>query len=692
MEVLTTFLGKMANSQYGPPTRKEVLKSGIRRYYRKVHCQETGGPKLYRNKEELEKGRKFKELLNKRWYRPKRGGKAVVEEKEAPWQERERIAEGKKARREERVRSKEGGRPGAGERGEGEVKVVESVVFVPYTLESKLKEKLQKVEENLTAELKCPSVRFVERGGRSLAETLSRNNPWAREGECPRKACPPCWGRRWLAAQEEREAIEKVTGEKAGKEGNGDTRGKKEDKIALSCCTKESINYTIECITCRLEGRKRIYWGESSRSGYQRGQEHHREIIGGVQTHPLVLHFAEEHDGTRQEYLMRVTNYHKKALERQVLESIRIEEGNLNQEESLNLKSEWAASKLPGVLIRTPKGVGRLERKEEKRIRYEEGSVGENREDRENEVSVSAVSEVSREGGDQGRPKRARCEEESITEEARKEEANVVGIRDVMTREEREARRLEEEKKRKASPKTFSELELKLRVHSWSPGKEPEPERGKGRRSDNGRQAGELSTPVRVKVKRLEGKGKDTSMSSPRNVNRTKKGKQNGLEGFDSEGNRESSPRNVIRTGKEEGKPQKTRAIQTKIQAYLSSTRSGEKEEAIHTVTALRRSHLLGGFGSMSDKGAQKTPGKPPSLPKVGRVSGGKRKVDGKGKFTSLEKWLSRTEGQEAGLSTERDGRQGNSRKEEGLGGGGDGREDESKEGIAGGGGEPACH
>ena len=95
------------------------------------------------------------------------------------------------------------------------------------------------------------------------------------------------------------------------------------------------------------------------------------------------------------------------------------------------MKSEWAASKLPGVLIRTPKGVGRPERKEEKRIRYEEGSVGENREDRENEVSMSAVSEVSREGGDQGRPKRARCEEELITEEARKEEANVVKIRDV---------------------------------------------------------------------------------------------------------------------------------------------------------------------------------------------------------------------------------------------------------------------
>ena len=81
VEVLATFLKKMANSQYGPPTRKEVLKSGIRRYFRKVHAQETGGPKLYRTKEELEKGRKFKEHLSKRWYKTRRCGKAAVVEK-----------------------------------------------------------------------------------------------------------------------------------------------------------------------------------------------------------------------------------------------------------------------------------------------------------------------------------------------------------------------------------------------------------------------------------------------------------------------------------------------------------------------------------------------------------------------------------------------------------------------------------
>ena len=117
-----------------------------------------------------------------------------------------------------------------------------------------------------------------------MAQALSRNNPWAREGECPRKDCPPCWGRRWLAVQEEKEAMENVTGKAARKEGEEDQpigkkgKVKNNDKIALPCCTKESINYTLECITCRLEGKKATYIGETSRSPYQRGREHSSDI------------------------------------------------------------------------------------------------------------------------------------------------------------------------------------------------------------------------------------------------------------------------------------------------------------------------------------------------------------------------------------------------------------------------------
>ena len=73
---------------------------------------------------------------------------------------------------------------------------------------------------------------------------------------------------------------------------------------------------------------------------------------------------------------MCIINYHKRALERQVLESLRIEEGSLIQEESLNLKSEGASSKLPGMQVQLPKGIRKPERKEEKRVRYEKEKEG----------------------------------------------------------------------------------------------------------------------------------------------------------------------------------------------------------------------------------------------------------------------------------------------------------------------------
>ena len=46
------------------------------------------------------------------------------------------------------------------------------------------------------------------------------------------------------------------------------------------------------------------------------------------------------------------TKYYKNAVERQILESIRILEGNNNPQESLNLKSEWAAARHPTISVR----------------------------------------------------------------------------------------------------------------------------------------------------------------------------------------------------------------------------------------------------------------------------------------------------------------------------------------------------
>ena len=50
------------------------------------------------------------------------------------------------------------------------------------------------MEDTLTIELNTPAIRFVERGGRTVAQTLSRNNPWAGEWECRGRVVLPAEG------------------------------------------------------------------------------------------------------------------------------------------------------------------------------------------------------------------------------------------------------------------------------------------------------------------------------------------------------------------------------------------------------------------------------------------------------------------------------------------------------------------
>ena len=77
-----------------------------------------------------------------------------------------------------------------------------------------------------------------------------------------------------------------------------------------------------------------------------------------------MLHFQEEHQGAQQEVLMRVIQKHQRPLERQVIESLNIEIASRKPEECLNLKSEWCGSKMPGLVVSTPKGVRKTKDKE----------------------------------------------------------------------------------------------------------------------------------------------------------------------------------------------------------------------------------------------------------------------------------------------------------------------------------------
>ena len=172
-------------------------------------------------------------------------------------------------------------------------------------------------------------------------DTVGRNNPNAKEWYCPRQECEPCKGRRILGAEEAEDTIRIADGHQVPKRTI-------EDKIALPSCTGEGVNYLLECVRCRREGKVRRYYGETSRSGFQRGVEHLKEIEEGVSTHPMVIHYWEEHQGRKQETMMRILSTHLTPLERQTNESINILEGEKKPGECLNNKTEWGGLRSQG--------------------------------------------------------------------------------------------------------------------------------------------------------------------------------------------------------------------------------------------------------------------------------------------------------------------------------------------------------
>ena len=84
-EILQDYIQKMCDSGYSHETRMEIIKSGTRKYYRQVLQQETGGQRINRGPEEMWEKRRIKPLLNKSWYRSKRGGTKATAAKDLPF-------------------------------------------------------------------------------------------------------------------------------------------------------------------------------------------------------------------------------------------------------------------------------------------------------------------------------------------------------------------------------------------------------------------------------------------------------------------------------------------------------------------------------------------------------------------------------------------------------------------------------
>ena len=85
LQVAQKFITKMEDSGYSHNIRKEVIVSAVKKTYRQKMIQDTGGPSLYRTKEEMKAARKYKGMATQLWFKSKRGGHNNTKKKDLPW-------------------------------------------------------------------------------------------------------------------------------------------------------------------------------------------------------------------------------------------------------------------------------------------------------------------------------------------------------------------------------------------------------------------------------------------------------------------------------------------------------------------------------------------------------------------------------------------------------------------------------
>ena len=366
VEVMGDFVKKLRKSGYGVSTVNNIIVEGSKFYYRRMRTDLEGGPGLNRRSEDnLVMGRRMKLGAAETWFVRKRGGERERWVKENGWRSAQQPA-GQGSRRStagslgagcwaagsyHRVEAAQHPAP----RDEGveqetlqqqqhqlPVKPArrlepEATLKVPYTVRSRLRERIQKVEEEYARLLGCRKVRVVEGGGDKLINLLGRNNPWAAQQVCSDGTYKTCSSRTWI-----REQLKAARKEKAKPPKHMVSPGS-------SLCRREGANYMLQCLECLKGGVDSRCQGETSRSGRQRHREHEDGLESGSVSNPMVVHSVEHHGGKKPDFLAVVSRVEPSALYRACREAVQI----ANQPAGLrniNRCMEWGSPRVP-VLV-----------------------------------------------------------------------------------------------------------------------------------------------------------------------------------------------------------------------------------------------------------------------------------------------------------------------------------------------------
>ena len=325
--VVEGYTKQLKQSGYNFMETQEIIRSGYTGLVRKRNRRKESGLPMHREGTKTLVNRTRKKLLDKKmWYRREKE-KEENERKGVRKQRREEMKGGKKDRKTVEVKS---------------------VVFIQQTKDSRLVKRLREVEERL-GETTGYRIKFVEKVGEKLVDILCQSNPW-KGNNCLREDCILC-----------------ETKEETGK-------GRRQ------CCSSRNVTYETWCGTCEDREKERIekeskeerkdeivknkgensgvklhkYVGETGRSVYERGKEHKKDRIKWDKGSHMLKHIVEEHeeeDDTEIKFRMRIIRNHRSAFERQIFESIRIQNERRNHN-ILNSRTEYNRCALPRLEVR----------------------------------------------------------------------------------------------------------------------------------------------------------------------------------------------------------------------------------------------------------------------------------------------------------------------------------------------------
>ena len=115
-------------------------------------------------------------------------------------------------------------------------------------------------------------------------------------------------------------------------------------------CQRQGVIYHMECLECREQGKKTLYVGESSRSGYDRGVEHLRAVEADSEESPLVEHRNLKHQNKAVRFEMILKEFPRTTLQRQAGEAHHIEL-NMPKAEIINRRGEWGQNLPPKLVL-----------------------------------------------------------------------------------------------------------------------------------------------------------------------------------------------------------------------------------------------------------------------------------------------------------------------------------------------------